>query len=127
MLWSSARDRGRIGPVSEPISSIAAADVPGEFNDDVVLLDIREDDEWELGHAPGALHIPMGEIPGRMDELDPDSELYVVCRQGGRSFRVCQYLNQNGHDSINVGDGMVGWQKAGRPLVTDSGGPAKIY
>ncbi|MBD0323287.1 MAG: rhodanese-like domain-containing protein [Aldersonia sp.] len=107
--------------------SVSIADVPVTLSDDVVLLDVREPDEWELGHAPGAQHIPMGDVPSRLDEIDMDAQLYVVCRQGGRSLRVVQYLNQVGFDAVNVAGGMVAWQKAGRPLTADGDREAKIY
>lgn len=107
--------------------SVPVAEVPAEFSDAVVLLDIREDDEWEQGHAPGAVHIPMADVPARLEEIDMDADLFVVCRQGGRSIRVVQYLNQVGFEAVNVSGGMVAWQKAGRPLTRDDGDEAKIY
>lgn len=91
-----------------------------------MLLDVREDDEWALGHAPGAIHIPMADVPARFDEIDMDAQLFVVCRQGGRSLHVVEYLNNVGFEAVNVRDGMVAWQKAGRPLTNDEG-QAKIY
>ncbi|MBY6411793.1 rhodanese-like domain-containing protein [Rhodococcus sp. BP-252] len=108
--------------------SVPAAELPLELTEPVVLLDVREDDEWQQGHAPGAVHIPMTEVPSRIGEIDIDAELYVVCRQGGRSLRVVEYLQQIGYDAVNVDDGMVGWQVAGRPLVRDDGADdAKIF
>nr|WP_054811642.1 rhodanese-like domain-containing protein [Nocardia arizonensis] len=107
--------------------------MPGEFDRTgpagvrAILLDVREDDEWELGHAPGAIHIPMVDVPARIDELDYDIDLYVVCRQGGRSVEVVRYLAHVGFEPINVSDGMVAWQRAGRPLIADGGRQAKIY
>ncbi|MEV6770946.1 rhodanese-like domain-containing protein [Nocardia sp. NPDC051030] len=91
-----------------------------------LLLDVREDDEWQQGHAPGAVHIPMIDVPARMDELDIDAEVYVICRQGGRSIQVVQYLNQVGFEAVNVTGGMVAWQQSGRPLAGDGDEP-KIY
>ncbi|BAW03345.1 conserved hypothetical protein [Nocardia seriolae] len=90
------------------------------------LLDVREHDEWQLGRAPGALHIPMTEVPARLDDLDIDAEIYVICRQGGRSIAVVEYLNQIGYEAVNVKGGMVAWQQTGRPLTGD-GPEAKIY
>ncbi|GAA3860811.1 rhodanese-like domain-containing protein [Saccharothrix violaceirubra] len=87
-----------------------------------VLLDVREADEWTAGHAPGALHIPMSELAGRLDDLPADSELYVVCRMGGRSARVTQYLNANGWEAVNVEGGMQVWASSGRPLVGEVAG-----
>ncbi|KAA0025071.1 rhodanese-like domain-containing protein [Antrihabitans cavernicola] len=105
---------------------MSATEVPAELSESVVLLDVREDDEWALGHAPGAVHIPLAEIPGRFGEVDMDADLYVVCRQGGRSVHAVEFLNNVGFDAVNVRDGMVAWQKAGRPL-TNEDGQAKIY
>lgn len=76
------------------------------FDRSVVLLDVREDDEWQRGHAPGAQHIPMGQIPARLDEIDPNAKLFVVCQAGGRSRRVSQYLARNGYTPVNVNGGM---------------------
>lgn len=103
------------------------SEVPAPPYDTSVLLDIREDDEWADGHAPGALHIRMVDVPARMDEIDIDAEVYVVCRSGGRSLNVVPYLNQNGFEAVSVTGGMVAWQKSGRPLVADDDRTAKIY
>jgi len=89
--------------------------------DAAVLLDVREDDEWQLGHAPGARHIPMGEVPTRLEEIPTDAELYVICHGGGRSQRVADYLVRNGYQPVNVRGGMAAWAGAGRPVVTDDG------
>jgi len=96
-------------------------DVPATFGDAVVLLDVREDDEWQRGHAPGAQHIPMGDVPARMAEIDAEAQLFVVCHAGGRSQRVAQYLARNGYEPVNVAGGMLAWAAAGRPVVTDDG------
>jgi rhodanese-related sulfurtransferase len=104
--------------------NVAQADigsVPSTLEPPVVLLDVREDDEWRRGHAPGAQHIPMGQIPARLDEIDPTATLFVVCQVGGRSQRVAQYLAQNGYAPVNVTGGMLAWAGAGRPVVTDDG------
>ncbi|GAB2653295.1 rhodanese-like domain-containing protein [Saccharopolyspora gloriosae] len=86
------------------------------------LLDVRENDEWAAGHAPGAVHIPMNEVPQRLDELPEADQVYVVCRSGGRSARVTAYLNANGWDAVNVERGMNGWSASGRPVVSDEPG-----
>lgn len=93
--------------------------------DDAVLLDIREQDEWVLGHAPGAIHIPMGDLPARLDELAPlldgDDPLVVACRSGGRVSRVLPWLAQQGYDVANLDGGMLAWQAAGKPLDSAEG------
>ncbi len=89
-----------------------------------VLLDVREPVEWEAGHAEGARHIPMGELParfGEVAELAGEGELVVVCRSGGRSARVVAWLAQNGVDAVNLDGGMGAWAAAGRPLVSETG------
>jgi rhodanese-related sulfurtransferase len=111
----------------EPV--IAQTDVaalPAEFGSAAVLLDVREDDEWRRGHAAGAQHIPMGEVPTRLDEIDPQTKLYVICHAGGRSARVAQFLASNGYQPVNVSGGMLAWASAGRPVVTDDGGPGRV-
>nr|WP_042184168.1 rhodanese-like domain-containing protein [Kibdelosporangium sp. MJ126-NF4]CEL16120.1 Rhodanese-related sulfurtransferase [Kibdelosporangium sp. MJ126-NF4]CTQ94046.1 Rhodanese-related sulfurtransferase [Kibdelosporangium sp. MJ126-NF4] len=98
------------------VPSATVNDVPA----DVTLLDVREQDEWDAGHAPNALHIPMGELTGRLEELPNDQDVYVICRSGGRSARVTAYLNGNGWDATNVDGGMQSWQSAGKTMVSES-------
>ena len=108
------------------VAEAQAGEVPTEFDATVVLLDVREDDEWARGHAAGAQHIPMGDVPARMGEIDPEARLYVVCHAGGRSMRVAQYLARNGYAPINVSGGMLEWAAAGRPVVTEDGRPGTV-
>ncbi|GIH75225.1 rhodanese-like domain-containing protein [Planobispora longispora] len=88
---------------------------------DAFLLDVREDDEWHAGHAPEAVHIPMGELQARVEEIPAGKPVYVVCRVGGRSAHATAWLNAVGHEAINVGGGMQSWALAGRPMVSESG------
>ncbi|WP_245777489.1 rhodanese-like domain-containing protein [Lentzea xinjiangensis] len=106
------------------VPSVEIAEVPAVLPEGAVLLDVREQDEWDAGHAPGALHIPMSEIAARLEEVPNDVQLYVVCRAGGRSARVTQYLNQNGWEAVNVEGGMQHWEAAGRPLEGGADGMA---
>jgi rhodanese-related sulfurtransferase len=85
------------------------------------LLDVREDYEWEAGHAANAVHIPLEQLPARLGELDPDEDLLVICRTGGRSARAAQWLVANGYSAYNVAGGMDAWLTAGRPLVAENG------
>jgi rhodanese-related sulfurtransferase len=107
------------------VTHIDIADVPTEFGPSAVLLDVR-DDEWERGHAPGAQHIPMGDVPARMGEIDTEAQLFVICHAGGRSLRVAQYLARNGFEPVNVDGGMLSWAGAGRSVVTDGGGVGSV-
>ena len=104
-------------PVPVPVTAVA--DLPER----AVLLDVRENDEWAAGHAPGAVHVPMGQVAQRLDELTtvfPDRSVHVVCRSGGRSARVTAYLKQAGWAAVNVDGGMRAWAAAGRPMVAES-------
>lgn len=97
-----------------------------DLSDNAVILDVREQDEWDAGHAPGALHIPLGELPSRLGEL-PDTDattLAVVCRGGGRSSRAVAWLSQQGFDVANLDGGMKAWQNAGKQVVADTGTPS---
>jgi rhodanese-related sulfurtransferase len=98
-----------------------------EITDDAYLLDVREADEWSAGHAPGAHHLPMSELPHRLAEVPTDEDVVVVCRSGGRSARVVAYLMQRGWDNVrNLDGGMQDWEAAGRPLTSESGQPAHV-
>lgn len=95
--------------------------LPAEFPaDGSALLDVREPDEWTAGHAPGAQHVPMAEVPQRLDELPEVDQLYVICRSGGRSAKVAAYLNANGWDAVNVAGGMGGWAASGRVMTSEN-------
>ncbi|WP_413451573.1 rhodanese-like domain-containing protein [Georgenia phoenicis] len=89
------------------------------------ILDVREQDEWDAGHAPGAVHIPLGELPDRLDEL-PEEDLLVVCRSGGRSMRATAWLNHSGFTARNLDGGMREWAAAGLPMTTDDGSDARL-
>lgn len=91
-----------------------------DLSDDAVIIDVREDDEWEAGHIPSAVHIPMGQVPQRLGDL-PEGELNIVCRSGGRSRRTAEWLLRNGYDAINVDGGMSAWAESGRAMVSASG------
>ncbi|MFD1214623.1 rhodanese-like domain-containing protein [Arthrobacter sp. GCM10027362] len=85
------------------------------------VLDVREDYEWEAGHIGGAVHIPLDQLPERLEELDPDEDLYVICRTGGRSYRAAAWLVGHGYSAVNVSGGMDAWMEAGRDMVSDNG------
>ncbi|MCU0761079.1 MAG: rhodanese-like domain-containing protein [Steroidobacteraceae bacterium] len=75
-----------------------------------VMLDVREPWELDISRLAGIVHIPMGEIPDRLGELDPAQPVTVICRSGGRSLRVAQFLEQNGFARVsNLTGGMLAW------------------
>lgn len=84
------------------------------------LIDVRSDDEWDAGHAPGAVHIPLDELADRIDDV-PDTDIMVVCRLGRRSAQAAEILADNGIDAWDLSDGMAAWQNNGLPLVSSDG------
>jgi len=79
---------------------------------EIVLIDVRENEELENGVLEGAIHIPMGQIPERIDELNPQAKTVVICRTGNRSRKVTEYLVSHGFvDASNMCDGMNGWAR----------------
>ena len=102
---------------------VTVSDLP----DDAVMVDVRERDEWDAGHAPEALLIPMGDLPSQIEDLPiGDGPLAVVCRSGNRSGRVVAWLAQQGIDAVNVAGGMQAWNAAGKPMVAERGGQARV-
>ncbi len=112
--------------MSDDVMQIEVGALPLTLDDSVVLLDVREPDEWQRGHVTGAQHIPMADVPARIDEIDRDATLYVICHAGGRSQRVAQYLARNGFEPINVTGGMLSWAQAGRPVRADDGSAGTV-
>lgn len=103
--------------------SISVSDIP----DDAVVVDVREDDEWAAGHAPNAIHIAMGTVPENLDALpESDQPVPVICRSGGRSDRVVQWLVQQGFDVVNVDGGMRAWAAAGKDMRSENGTEASV-
>ncbi|QKY71391.1 rhodanese-like domain-containing protein [Lentibacillus sp. CBA3610] len=80
-------------------------------NENVNIIDVREDDEVAQGKIPGAKHIPLGEVSDRLDEIDKDKHYYMVCRSGGRSGKASEFLKAQGYDVTNVDGGMLAWNE----------------
>lgn len=83
----------------------------------VVLVDVRQPLETASGSVPGAILIPLTEFGRRIGELPRDRPILTICRSGHRSPLAARQLKRAGYDVINVGGGMIGWQKAGLPVT----------
>jgi rhodanese-related sulfurtransferase len=81
----------------------------------VVVLDVREQSEYDDAHVPGVLHIPISLLMERLGEVPVGAPVYVICAVGGRSAQVVDYLDRSGSEiqAINVAGGTVAWQRAG--------------
>lgn len=120
------RPAGPLGLATVFGRQVPSVTVP-EIPDGAYLLDVREADEWSAGHAPDAHHMPMGEVPNRLAEVPAEGEVVVVCRSGGRSAQVVQYLTGRGWDNVrNLVGGMQGWEAAGRSMQSEDGHPARV-
>ena len=85
----------------------------------MTLVDVREDWETQLAPVPATLaHIPMGQIATRLKELDPQGETVVICRSGGRSMQVAQFLAAQGFTSVyNLTGGILAWSRDVDPKI----------
>ncbi len=81
------------------------------------VIDVREMNEFTTGSMPGAEAMPMASIPVRMDELQQDKELIIICRSGARSAQVCMFLQQQGFENVfNLRGGLMSWARLGLPI-----------
>jgi rhodanese-related sulfurtransferase len=83
-----------------------------------VVLDVRNPDEYEEAHVPGAVLIPLGELSARQSEIPEGSPLYVICAVGARSLKAARALHAAGHQAVSVAGGTNGWISRGGAVVT---------
>ena len=83
-----------------------------------VVVDVRQNAEWKRGHIQGAVHIPLGALPSRMQQLPAGKTIVTVCASGHRSAVAARTLTRAGHDVLNLRGGMSAWARAGLPLTT---------
>lgn len=104
MLWSR----------KSSVENIDCQTVMGrlERGEPCFLLDVREADEYEEGHIPGSVWIPLAELPDRLTELPKDQEIVAVCHSGGRSAMATRILNSQGFQAKNLVGGMLEWPGA---------------
>jgi rhodanese-related sulfurtransferase len=89
-----------------------------------ILIDVREPDEYEDGHVPGARLLPLGDVPEAVGDLAGPGELLVICRSGARSMRACEFLAARGIPATNIAGGTLAWVASGRPVDTGGGDTA---
>jgi rhodanese-related sulfurtransferase len=82
-----------------------------------LLIDVRQPDEYEDGHVPGALLVPLGDLARRIDEVPSDREVLVICRSGGRSLKAAEIMAAAGRRPVNVAGGTLAWVEAGRAVA----------
>ena len=91
-----------------------------------VLLDVRNADEWEAGHAPSAQWVPLGELESARFRLPMNRRIVCVCRSGARSARATEDLQRWGFDAANMTGGMKDWAASGLPVIRTDGTPGEV-
>jgi rhodanese-related sulfurtransferase len=112
--------------VAKPYENVAPGAAAQLVEDGAVLLDVREDYEWEAGHAPRARHIPLGQLRVRMHEVPEGRPVVTICRSGHRSAHAATMLADTGRATANVAGGMQAWVRAGLPITAKGGGPGRV-
>ncbi len=106
--------------MSDSTTEVTADHLADVLAQGATLIDVRERDEYAEGHVPGAVLIPQGQLPHRLDELDKDAPVYVICAVGGRSAAMTDFLNGTGFTAYTVTGGTAGWARSGRELAAES-------
>ena len=118
---------GQAGTADGAASEVNLDELPQEVDvqtvfdiqgaEDVYVLDVREQYEYDEKHIPNVTLLPMSEIQSRLDEIPTDKEVIITCRSGNRSGQVTQFLEENGFDNVhNMQGGIVAWEEAGFPV-----------
>ncbi|HEX2192725.1 MAG TPA: rhodanese-like domain-containing protein [Acidimicrobiales bacterium] len=81
------------------------------------VIDVRQPDEYDTAHVPGARLLPLNEVPARMGEVPADGTVYVICQTGSRSARATDFLRRQGIDAQNVAGGTKAWVESGRAIA----------
>jgi rhodanese-related sulfurtransferase len=103
------------------IREVSASEATELLDGDAILIDVRQENEWDAGHAPMATLIPLAELPDRLDELPRDRLIICACRSGGRSLRAASFLQEQGFDTVNLTGGMMAWFGEDFPFESDDG------
>jgi rhodanese-related sulfurtransferase len=82
------------------------------------LVDVREQVEFDEGHVPGAVHVPLATVADHVEQFRGVGPTYVICRSGARSMRACEFLADRGVEVANVAGGTMAWLLSGREVET---------
>jgi rhodanese-related sulfurtransferase len=113
------------GNVRTP-GEVSPEEADGLIRAGALLLDVREDYEWDAGHVAGAVHIPLGQMTERVGELPGSRQVVVVCRSGVRSGQAAVFLTASGVEAVNLAGGMRAWAAAGLPFEAADGAPGVV-
>ena len=99
------------------VSEVTIEELESALQSGARLIDVREPDEYEAGHVPGAILVPLGTVPDSLDRFSSDATTYVICKSGARSYRACEFVIDHGLDAVNVEGGTLAWIISGRGTV----------
>ncbi len=108
------------------VPSVYASDVENLISNGHLLIDVREDDEWEAGHHKDATHISMGTIEENLSKFSKDNEYVIVCRSGARSARVSNYLLSKDFKVSNLDGGMKALFSVSNNIIDSKGSTGQI-
>lgn len=103
------------------VKHVDVREAQAQAGSEAVLVDVREQDEWDAGHAPGATHIPLSQFGAAT--WDPSATYLMICRSGARSGQAATALARAGYDAANVEGGMLAWRAADLPMEASTGTP----
>ncbi len=104
--------------------AVSAAEAVRLVAEGALVVDVRRAFEWNRTHIPGAVHLPLEELPHRLLELPEDRLLITFCTGGLRSAGAANLLAEQGFDAVNLSRGLIDWRAAGGPLTSDRGSTA---
>lgn len=117
VIWLVVAGTGSAGRENGLPATISVEEAYSMYQRGVLLLDVREDSEWDEFHVPGTTHLPLGELAERVDELPRDVQIVVICRSGNRSRQGRDILLEAGFTEVTSMDGgLKAWQANGYPI-----------
>ncbi len=108
------------------VPSVPATQARDLVRDGAQLVDVRENGEWNAGHAPQAVHIPVSQVSSRMNRLRKDRDVVIVCRSGARARGVTSLLRKEGYQAFTLKGGMRAWQAADGQVLDRKGRPGRV-
>lgn len=108
------------------VPSVSAEEARTLVSSGAALLDVRESAEWNAGHAPQAVHVPLSRLQELGRRVPKGKQVVVVCRSGSRSGHVVRQLTAQGYQAVNLTGGMHAWRAAGGAVVDRSGRPGVV-
>lgn len=100
------------------ISEISVDELATLLDGGATVIDVRMPDEYETAHVPGAVLVPLPELPERLGDIPDETTSYVICKVGGRSMKACEFLVTQGYDVVNVAGGTDAWIDTGRATAS---------